>query len=156
MAQSVKFDHNEKIHKKSTGTAASFHEIEIGSERSFGMVFAAVFTIIGIWPVFTNDASVRWWAILIGGVFLAVALIRPSQLKPLNRAWFKLGLLLGRVVSPIVMLLVFFLTVTPTAIIMRLLGKDMLRLKKSRDKGCSFWIDRTDESQKMGSMKNQF
>ena len=142
--------------ENSTATPVSHHEVKIGSERSFGVVFAVVFTLIGLWPVVFGAGTVRLWAVVIAVAFLTVAVSRPKLLKPLNHAWFKLGMLLGRIVSPFVMLLVFLIAVTPTAFVMRLLGKDPLRLKKTSDGKNSFWIDRTGEDHKMGTMKNQF
>lgn len=127
----------------------------MGSERNFGFVFAGVFFLFGVWPAIFSDDKIRWWALGLGSIFVAAGLLTPSILKPLNRAWFKLGLFLGGIIAPVVMMLVFFVAVTPTALIARLMGKDFLRLKRTTAAGGSFWIDRK-EDQKMGSMKNQF
>lgn len=134
----------------------SHHKIHIGSERNFGVVFTAVFGAIGGWPVIFSSGNIRWWAIAVASVFLCISVIRPVLLKPLNHAWFKLGILLGKVVSPVVMMLVFIVAVTPTALIMRLLGKDPLRIKKIPTSKKTAWVDRSNDGHKMGSMKNQF
>ena len=134
----------------------SHHEVEIGSERSFGFVFTIVFALVGVWPIFFGSGLVRWWAVLIALAIFVTTLINPILLKPLNHAWFRLGLLLGKIVSPIVMMLVFFFVVTPTAMLCKAFGKDPLRLKKSGRKTESFWIDRSEDERKTASMKNQF
>jgi len=133
--------------------AQTHDSIDIGSDRGFGFVFAAVFAIISLWPL-AGGGGVRIWAIAIAVLFLAAALVRPIILRPLNRLWFRFGLLLGRIVSPIVMAVVFFVAVTPTAFIMRALGKDLLRLKFDPDAD-SYWIRRADIAP-MSSMKDQF
>src|SRR5271154_6917062 len=93
-----------------------------GSDRGFGVVFAIFFSLVGLLPL-RGHHSVRWWALALGALFLLVALLQPGLLRPLNRIWTKLGLLLGRVVSPIVTGVMFFLVVTPIALIFRLLKK---------------------------------
>ena len=90
------------------------------------------------------------WALIISLVFLILGLVNSSILKPFNLLWFKFGMLLGRIVSPIVMALVFFFVVTPTGLIMKLFQKDLLKLKKKNKK--SYWIERKSKSE----MKNQF
>ena len=119
------------------------------SNRSFGIVFFIVFLLISFYPLL-NDNNYRLWAIVVSLIFLFLGLINSNLLTPLNLLWLKFGLLLGKIVSPIIMGLVFFFVVTPTGIIMRLLGKDLLMLKKKQKK--SYWIDRKTKSQ----MKNQF
>ncbi|MGD9784571.1 MAG: SxtJ family membrane protein [Hyphomicrobiaceae bacterium] len=135
---------------------ATHHQTRIGSERNFGIVFAVVFSIIGLWPMVFGSGGIRLWSILVGSAFLAFAFLRPGLLKPLNVAWFRLGILLGRVVSPVVMALVFFGVVTPTAVALRLSGKDPLRLKKAPAGQQSYWIDRLPADPDSASMKNQF
>jgi len=122
------------------------------SDRSFGFVFAVVFAIIGCWPLI-HGAAPRWWALGLAAAFAALALARPQLLHPLNRAWLAFGLLLHRVVSPLVMGMVFFTVVTPTGWIMRLRGKDVLSLKRRPDLD-SYWITRGPSQTE--SMKNQF
>lgn len=128
--------------------------VRIGSDRAFGLVFSAVFAIIGGWPLIARDEP-RWWAVVIVAVLLPVALIRPALLAPLNRLWFRFGLLLHRVVSPIILGLLFFLTVTPTALIMRALGKDPLRLRMEPD-AATYWIERTPPGPDPATMPKQF
>lgn len=128
--------------------------VRIGSERSFGFVFATVFGIIGGLPLLDGGA-VRWWALGVAALFLAAALFRPSLLGPANRAWFRLGMLLGAVVTPVVMALVFFLAVTPTALLLRLFGKDPLN-RRFDPSAESYWIARDPDSDARSSMKNQF
>ena len=123
------------------------------SDRSFGFVFAVVFALIGCWP-FLHWEAPRWWALAISAALVVVALVWPGILHPLNRTWLALGRLLHRVVSPVVMGVVFFLCVTPTGWIMRLRGKDHLSLKRRSDLK-SYWIKRSTQATPE-SMKNQF
>ena len=125
-------------------------KIKIGSNRSFGIVFFVVFLIIALYPLL-NDGSVRIWSIILSLVFFILGLINSDILAPLNRIWFKFGMILGGIVSPIVMGLVFFLVVTPTALILRLFKKDTLNLKKNDS--MTYWIKKLDKKSKM---KNQF
>jgi len=126
------------------------NNIKIGSNRSFGIVFFVVFILIGFYPIL-KDGNLNIISILIGLIFLILGLLNSRFLTPLNKIWFKFGLLLGQIISPIVMGIIFFLIVTPIAFIMRVLGKDVLRLKKKSDN--SYWIKKTDLKSKM---KNQF
>ena len=123
------------------------------SDRSFGIVFACAFTVIGAWPLIRFETP-RWWAFVLAAAFAAAALIRPQILHPLNRAWLALGRLLHKIMSPIVMGVIFFVTVTPTGWIMRLLGKDVLSLERRSDLE-SYWITR-EPAAGTESMKNQF
>jgi len=133
----------------------SFAEIKVGSERSFGFVFAAVFGIVGLWPAVSGDGQVRLWSLGVAAAFIIVALARPIVLRPLNILWFKFGILLGKIIGPIVMALLFFVAVTPVALVMRLLGKDPLR-KKPDPEAETYWLKRSQEEMPMGTMKNQF
>ncbi len=133
--------------------AQTHSSIDAGSDRGFGFVFAAVFAVISLWPL-TGGGGVRIWALAIAALFLAAALARPTILRPLSRLWFRFGLLLGRIISPIVMAVVFCVAITPTALIVRAFGKDLLRLKFDPDAE-SYWIRRADDDP-MGSMKDQF
>lgn len=126
-------------------------EIKAGSERNFGIVFSIVFGLVGIWLLF-NDDSVRVWSLAVGVVMLLLGLFRPRTLSVPNKIWFRFGMLIGSVVAPIVMALLFFLVVTPTGIIMRALGKDLLRQKIDKS-STSYWIKRDGP---VGSMKDQF
>ncbi len=125
--------------------------IKIGSNRSFGIVFFVVFLIISLFPLIKGN-DLRIWSLLISLMFLVLGLMNSSILGPLNKLWFKFGLLLGSFISPIVMGFVFFLVVTPIGLFMRLLGKDLLNLKKKNNLR-SYWIEKTGPKSKM---KNQF
>jgi predicted membrane metal-binding protein len=127
-------------------------EVRASSDRAFGFVFAAVFAIVGLWPSAFGEAP-RFWALALALAFLAVAVIWPRLLHPLNRAWFKFGLLLHHVVTPVVMGLIFIVGVLPTALIMRLRRKDPLRLGR---RGESNWVVRTPPGPAPESMKNLF
>ena len=122
---------------------------KISSNKSFGIVFFVVFVLIAFYPL-VNHEAVRLWALITALIFLILGLINSSFLTPLNLLWFKFGMLLGRVVSPIIMGLVFFGVVTPTGLIMKIFKKDLLKLKRSEKK--SYWIERKTKSE----MKNQF
>ena len=121
-------------------------KIKIGSNRSFGIVFSIVFLIIALYPLLNND-SVKIWSIILSLVFFILGMLNSNILSPLNRIWFKFGMILGGIVSPIVMGLVFFLVVTPTALILRLFKKDTLNLKKNEN--ATYWIDKKDKKNKM-------
>ncbi|MBF0179436.1 MAG: hypothetical protein HQM03_05335 [Magnetococcales bacterium] len=124
------------------------------TERGFGLVFAAFFAVIGLWPLLHGQAW-RPWAVAAGALFLAIALLRPQLLKPWNRLWGRFGALLHRIVSPMVMAVVFFVVVTPIALLMRLLGKDPLRLKKD-PAARSYWIVRDPAGPLPDTMPFQF
>lgn len=139
----------------------SFHEdydrdqkVSSGSERAFGIVFFVVLSIIGLWPL-SGGAMPRWWLLAIAAIFLMLAFVRPVVLKPLNQVWHRFGLLLHRIVSPLVLGLLFYLTVTPTGILMRLTGKDPLRLKLQPDAE-SYWIKREPPGPDPQTMTKQF
>mgnify|MGYP001373957973 CR=1 FL=1 len=125
-------------------------EIKISSNRSFGIVFFIVFLIIAIYPIFKSE-DVRLWSLVISIIFLILGLINSNFLAPLNKLWFKFGIFLGKIISPIIMGIIFFLVVTPIGLIMRLSGKDVLNLKYNNNK--SYWIEKTGPKSKM---KNQF
>ena len=120
------------------------------SNKSFGVVFFLVFLVIGLYPLL-NDGNIRILFIIISFLFLILGLINSKILTPLNKAWFKFGIFLGKIISPIVMGIIFFLVVTPIAFLMRILKKDLLNLKYN--KNSSYWIEKTDPK---STMKNQF
>ena len=124
--------------------------IKLPSNKSFGIVFFIVFFLVSIYPVL-NSGDIRIWSIVVSLIFLILGLLNSFILSPLNKLWFKFGILLGSIVSPIVMGIVFFAVVTPTSLIMKLLNKDLLGLKKSNKQ--SYWIERSKIKSKM---KNQF
>ena len=127
-----------------------YKNIKISSNKSFGLVFFVFFLIISFFPLF-KDGNIRIWAIILAIIFLILGLLNSSILNPLNKIWFKLGILLGSVVSPIVMGIVFFAVVTPTSLLMKILGKNLLSLKKNNKE--SYWIEKSTIKSKM---KNQF
>ena len=125
-------------------------DIRIGSNRSFGIVFFVVFLIITLYPLLNNE-NIRYWSLLVSLVFLTLGLLNSNILTPLNKVWFKFGILLGKVISPIIMGIIFFFVVTPIGLLMRILKKDLLNLKYNNDK--SYWIEKKEPKSKM---KNQF
>ncbi len=121
------------------------------SNRSFGVVFFIFFLIVAVWPL-KNGEDLRVLFLIISLIFLLLGLINSKILTPLNKLWFKLGILLGNFISPVVMAMVFFLVVTPTGIVMRFFGKNLLQIKKEK-KASTYWIRRNKIK---SSMKNQF
>jgi hypothetical protein len=125
--------------------------IEQGSEKSFGVIFLSQGSAVAPYPLI-NSEGLRIWALVVSATFLLLAYVAPKILSLPNKLWFKFGLLLGSIIAPIVMAMVYFITVLPTGIIMRLLGKDLLAQKLDKN-AKSYWIERKE---RMGSMKNQF
>jgi hypothetical protein len=125
--------------------------IKIGSERSFGFVFAGLFALVALYPA-PHGQAIRWWALALAGAFLAAALIAPRLLAPLNRLWFRLGLALGNVTTPVAMALLFVVAIVPTAVVLRLSGKDPLRLRLDRA-APTYWEPRARQP---GPMSDQF
>ena len=126
-------------------------EIKLGSNRSFGIVFFIVFVLIAIYPLI-NQGEVRIWSLIISFLFLFFGLLNSKILTPLNKLWFRFGLFLGKIISPIIMGVIFFLVVTPIGLLMRFFGKDVLNLKLNKKKS-SYWIEKVGPKSKM---KNQF
>ena len=125
-------------------------KIKLPSNRNFGIVFSIVFLIIAIWPIL-NQNEIRIWSMIISLIFLILGLINSKFLSPLNKAWFKFGLILGSVIAPVVMGVIYFLVVTPTGLIMKALGKDILGLK--RNKNSTYWLEKDNSN---NNLKNQF
>jgi len=125
-------------------------DVKISSNRSFGIVFFVVFLLIALYPL-TYSGEIRVWSLIISLIFLILGLLKSKILTPLNKLWFKFGIFLGKIVSPVIMGIIFFLVVTPIGLIMRLLRKDLLNLKYNKNE--SYWIEKTDQKSKM---KNQF
>ena len=125
-------------------------DIKISSNRSFGIVFFIVFLLIAFYPLI-NQGEIRIWSVLISLLFLILGIINSKILTPFNKVWFKFGIFLGKIISPVIMGIIFFLVVTPIAFLMRMLKKDLLNLKFSKNN--SYWIEKTDSK---SSMKNQF
>jgi predicted membrane metal-binding protein len=128
--------------------------IKPSSNRSFGLVIATFFLIITLWPLIDAE-PIRWWALAVAALFAVLALLWTAPLAPLNKLWTRLGVILYKIISPVVMALLFYVTVTPIALLMRLLGKDPLRLRRDPD-AASYWINRTPAGPAPDSMKNQF
>ena len=126
------------------------NDIKIGSNRSFGIVFFIVFFLISIYPL-VNSESIRIWSLIVSLIFLTLGAINSKLLNPLNKVWFKFGLVLGRIISPIIMGIIFFLVVTPIALLIRILKKDLLNLKLNKNN--TYWIEKSGPKSKM---KNQF
>ena len=120
------------------------------SNRTFGILFFLVFLVIGIWPI-TNSENLRWWSIIISLIFLFLGIINSKILTPFNKIWIKIGELLGKVIAPIVMAIIYFFIITPMSILLKLLRKDLLKIKFSPV--TTYWIKR---DKKFGSMKRQF
>jgi hypothetical protein len=129
-------------------------EAHMGSDRSFGLVFAGFFGIICLLPLASGGAA-RYWAIAVAAVFLAVAMLVPAWLNPLNRLWFLFGQALHRIMSPVVLGVMFFAMFTPIAMITRALGRDPLKLRLDRA-ATSYWIVRVPPGPASDSFKNQF
>ena len=125
-------------------------DIKISTNKSFGLVFFVVFFLISVYPLL-NAENIRFWSLIVAIIFLTLGLLNSKILTPLNKIWFKFGLLLGSIVSPIVMSIIFFFVVTPISSIMRILGKDILNLKWNNTN--SYWIEKSGPKSKM---KNQF
>ena len=124
---------------------------KLPSNRNFGVVFFVVFLIIGLWPLL-KIGEIRYWSVFISVIFLLLGLINSYLLSPLNKIWFNFGKLLGKIISPLIMGVIFFLVVTPIGLIMRALGKDILSLKYN-EKSKSYWIEKSGTKRKK---KNQF
>jgi len=129
-------------------------ETRQGSDRNFGIVFCVVFALIGGFQLYHGIAW-GWWTLAVAAAFLVVALLRPGWLAPLNRLWFRFGLLLHRVVNPLVMALFFISTILPVGLLMRLFGKRPLNLK-FRPEAASYWIVRDPPGPAPDSFRNQF
>jgi predicted membrane protein len=126
------------------------HKLKIGSNRSFGIIFFIVFLIIALWPIL-NSENIRVWSLIISIFFLFLGIFNSKLLTPLNKLWMKFGLLLGKIVSPVVMTVIFFGVVTPTGLVMRIFGKDILKLNKNNNN--SYWENKDNSN---NNMNNQF
>ena len=126
------------------------NKIKPGSNKSFGIVFFIVFFIIALYPLIYKE-ELRIWSLVVSIIFLILGLVNSKILSPLNKIWFKFGLFLGRIISPLIMGMIFFFVVTPIGYLMRLIGKDLLNLKYNDNK--TYWIEKNDPKSKM---KNQF
>jgi len=125
---------------------------KIPTNRNFGLVFCFVFFLIFLEPII-RDAQLRYWSLVISLIFMILGLINSKLLTLLNKIWYKFGLFLGKIVSPFVMGLIFFLVVTPTSLLLKLFNKDILNKNKNKKKTKSYWIEKDE---KKSNMKNQF
>ncbi len=128
--------------------------VKRSSDRSFGILFAAVFSAVGLWPLF-DSAPPRYWALGLAAALAMVAWMRPAWLRLANDLWINLGLVMGRVINPIVLGLLFYLVITPFGLGARLFGKDLLRLRIDRS-ARSYWIERTPPGPAPETMRQQF
>ena len=124
--------------------------IEISSNRSFGLVFFVVFFVISLWPILSEN-EIRIWSLILSVIFLILGILNSKILAPLNKVWFRFGIFLGNFIAPIVMGIVFFLVVTPTGMLTKLFKKDLINLKKNNDK--TYWVEKKET---ISNMKNQF
>lgn len=134
---------------------SSHTTVEMGSEKSFGIVFGAVFLIFALWPLVFHGAPVRYWALMIAAVFFVLSFAAPQILKPLNLLWFKFGMLLSKIMAPLAMGIIFFLTITPIGLVRRMKNRDPLNQRFVSDAE-SYWIKRDQEIDKQTSMRKQF
>ena len=125
-------------------------DIKISTNKSFGLVFFVVFFLISVYPLL-NAGNIRFWSLIVAIIFLTLGLLNSKILTPLNKIWFKFGLLLGSIVSPVVISIIFFFVVTPISFVMKILGKDILNLKRNNNN--TYWIEKSGPKSKM---KNQF
>ena len=126
-------------------------KVNLPTNRNFGIVFSIVFLIIALWPLLITGDAVRYWSLFVSFIFLVLGLTNSKFLTPLNKIWFKFGMLLGNVFAPIVMSIVYFLVITPIGFLMRLIGKDILSLKKNNKS--TYWIAKEKNNI---SMRKQF
>ena len=126
-------------------------DIKIGSNKSFGIVFFILFLLVSLYPLTINE-SIKYWSLIISVIFLILGLLNSNLLTPLNKIWIRFGILLGKLISPFIMVIIFFLVVTPIGLIMKIIKKDLLNLKFRKDKE-TYWIEKTEPKSKM---KNQF
>ena len=126
-------------------------KIKISSNRSFGLLFFIVFLIVALWPL-KYEEDIRLWSLALSIIFFILGILNSKLLTPLNKLWFKFGIFLGSIVSPIIMGVVYFIVVTPTGVFMRLLGKDLLKTNKIKN-ASTYWIKRDKQH---STMKKQF
>jgi len=130
------------------------HEVKASSNRAFGWVFTAVFLVIAVWPLF-HGGALRWWSLIVSALFMLITLVAPVLLALPNRLWMRFGLLLNRIISPVALAILFYVVVTPVGALMRVLGKDNLRLRRD-DSDTSYWIKREPPGPKPDSLNHQF
>jgi len=127
---------------------------QLGSERVFGFVFAAVFALIALYPLSTGS-PVRLWAVIVTALLIIIAIVRPRILRPANQLWARFGLLLHKITNPIILGVIFYVVITPTGLVMRLAGRDLLKLKLNRESS-SYWVMRDPPGPDPEGMTRQF
>lgn len=130
------------------------HDVKASSNRGFGWVFTGLFLVIGLWPLLFGGV-LRWWSMIIAALFMLITLAAPALLTLPNRLWLRFGLLLNRLISPVVLAFLFYVVVTPIGALMRAVGKDNLRLRR-KDAIESYWIKRDPPGPKPDSLHHQF
>lgn len=125
--------------------------MKLPTNKNFGIVFFIIFLLISVWPIINGQSSIRLWSLVISIIFLILGILNSKLLSPLNFVWMKFGEMLGKIIAPIIMSLIFFTVITPIGLLTRLTGKDLLKLKFSKKN--SYWIKR---NKTLGSMKMQF
>ena len=133
----------------------SFRAVSVSSERTFGLVVGGLFALVAVWPAVWRGAPIRFWLLIPALVLVGLALVAPNVLRPLNRAWYQLGLLLHKIVNPIIMGLLFYAAIVPMGFLLRKRGIDLLRLRLQPD-AKSYWIERTAPGPTAGSLTKQF
>lgn len=129
-------------------------DVRVGSNKSFGITFAVVFALIGLFPLL-HGGHIRLWALAIGAIFAAIAFIRPALLAPLNKVWFRFGMLLHKIVNPLILGLMFFVIITPLALVIRLFGGKLMALDFDKSQS-SYWVRRSPPGPEAQSIRNQF
>jgi hypothetical protein len=132
----------------------AYSNIEVSSTRSFAIVFCSVFTVIGLYPLI-RSGEVRVWSLAVAGVFLFFSFFFTSVLQPLNVLWFRFGLLLGRIVNPLVMSIIYTVVILPCGLVVRLLGKDLLRLRLEKNTS-SYWVKRAPPGPEPHSLEDEY
>lgn len=144
----------QKMDGSRTETGGGDESVKMGTDRSFGLVFAVAFLLLAAYMAWASNNTWPFWG-GIGLIFGTVALLFPSTLRPLNKLWFRFGLLLHKILSPVILGLMFFLTITPIAMVLKLVGKDVLKLRFEPE--CrTYWIERQPPGPESSSMKDQF
>ncbi|MDP7141948.1 MAG: SxtJ family membrane protein [Alphaproteobacteria bacterium] len=128
---------------------------EVGSEKTFGLFFSVIFLLVALWPWFHGEEYIRTWAFCTSVILCAISITIPKTLSVPNRLWFKLGMVLHKIVNPFIMGALFFLVVVPIGLFMKVFGKDLLNLKLD-NMAKSYWLPRTPQGPQKGSMRDQF
>jgi hypothetical protein len=129
-------------------------DVRVGSNRSFGITFAVVFAIIGLFPL-VHGGQIRLWALACAAIFAGIAFVWPGVLAPLNRVWFRFGMLLHKIVNPVILGLMFFVIITPLALLIRLFGGKLMALDFDKSQA-SYWVRRAPPGPEPQSIRNQF